>query len=254
VRTLCLTLAFDGTAFHGWQRQKNSRTVQGEVEQALLRIIGQTAVVHGAGRTDAGVHALGMTASFCTFATISCAGLAKGLNAVLASDIRVLAAREMADGFHARKSARAKTYQYHIRVAPVQLPTERLYSLHQPSGLDLKAMTTSLACLEGEHDFSSFEGAGSRDPEKSYCRGAVRRIFSASLTQSTSVMGTHLIITLTGDGFLRHMVRNIVGTLLLVGRNKMGYGDFTDVLAAKDRSRAGPTAPAHGLFLQEVLY
>lgn len=254
MRTLCLTLAYDGTAFHGWQQQKNSRTVQGEVEQALLAITGQTAVVHGAGRTDAGVHALGMTASFCTDTTISCAGLANGLNAVLAHDLRVLAVCEMADGFHARKSARAKTYQYHIRVAPVQFPTERFYSLHQRAGLDLKAMMASLACLEGEHDFSSFEGAGSRDPEKTSRRGAVRRIFSASLTHAPSAVGTHLIITLTGDGFLRHMVRNIVGTLLLVGRNKMGCGDFADVLAAKDRARAGPTAPAHGLFLLEVLY
>ncbi len=250
-RNIKLLLAFDGAGYAGWQKQRSAKTVQGSIEDKLYVMTGEEQCVHGAGRTDAGVHAFGMVANFHTEANIPCQGFVRGLNSMLPSDIRVLDASEVEIDFHARRSARAKTYWYNFSNGPVQLPTERLYSAHVFEELDIGAMQNSLAYLKGTHDFSSFEGAGSRNLELSG-RGAVRTILGASL-ETLGDGGKHRF-TITGDGFLRYMVRNIVGTMFEVGKGKLAQSDVATILAAKDRSAAGPTAPAAGLFLKEVLY
>ena len=250
-RNIKLLLAFDGTGYAGWQKQKAEKTVQGTIEEHLNTMTGEDICLHGSGRTDAGVHALGMVVNFHTTAKIPCQGFLQGLNSMLPKDIRVLAASEVGPDFHARRDARGKTYWYNFTVRPIQLPTERLYAAHVPGDLDFEAMRRGLSCLVGMHDFSSFEGAGSRDPE-SGGRGAVRTIIEAFLEADD---GRHIHrIVITGDGFLRHMVRNIVGTVFEVGRGRLAYSEVAAILAAKDRSAAGPTAPAAGLFLKEVYY
>jgi tRNA pseudouridine38-40 synthase len=192
-----------------------------------------------------------MVANFETGAGIPCPAFVKGLNSMLPADIRVLEASEVESGFHARRNARAKTYWYNLSSGPVQLPTERFYSAHVFRELDIRAMQQGLAHVVGTHDFSSFEGAGSRDQEFPG-RGAVRTIMAATL--ETVGGEDRLRFIITGDGFLRHMVRNIVGTLFEVGKGRLAQSAVAAVLAARDRSQAGPTAPAHGLLLKEVLY
>lgn len=253
MRTLLLLISFDGTEFAGWQRQKGQPTIQGEVEAQLARITNSVVTLHGAGRTDAGVHALGMTASFETSSTIPCAGLLKGLNCLLPPAIRVLVVEDKEPGFHARFNARGKCYLYHLTCGGVALPTRRLYAHHVPRPLALAPMRRSLELLLGTHDFSAFEGVGSRDLSYQGGRGAVRTIFRAELTAGEGD-NPALTIELAGDGFLRHMVRNIVGTLLEVGRERLRVEDFAAVLAGRDRTAAGATAPAQGLFLKEVYY
>ena len=250
-RNIKLLLAFDGTGYAGWQKQKSEKTIQGVIEEGLQVMTGEYYCLHGAGRTDAGVHALGMVANFETCTNIPCQGFAKGLNSLLPGDIRILAAAVVAADFHARRSARAKTYWYNLTNGPVQLPTERLYWTHIFPALDFAAMKAGLAHVTGTHDFSSFEGSGSRDPE-SIGRGAVRTIIKAGINKTGD--GNYHRFVITGDGFLRHMVRNIVGTLLEIGQGKLMPSEVADILAAGDRSAAGPTAPARGLFLKEVHY
>jgi tRNA pseudouridine38-40 synthase len=249
-RNIKLLLAFDGTGYAGWQKQKSDVTIQGVIEDRLHVMTGAHSCLHGAGRTDAGVHALGMVANFETTAEIPCQGFVKGLNSMLPAEIRVLGATEVEPGFHARRSAKAKTYWYNVTNGPVQLPTKRLYCTHVFTELDFVAMRTGLKHVTGSHDFSSFEGSGSRDPELAG-RGAVRTIFMASLKK---IGERNYRFIITGDGFLRHMVRNIVGTMLEVGQGKLAASEVAAILAARDRSAAGPTAPARGLFLKEVLY
>jgi tRNA pseudouridine38-40 synthase len=252
LRNIKLVIAYDGTCYAGWQKQRNEPTIQGLLEGALKKMTAAPAVVHGAGRTDAGVHALGMVANFTTGALIPCPGFLKGLNSMLPADIRILAATETDPEFHARRSACAKTYVYNICTAPVQIPTERLYSAHIPDHLDLDAMEDALISLRGSHDFSSFEASGSRDPRNTTGRGAIREILAARISQQEKE--GKIRMTITGNGFLRHMVRNIAGTLIQVGKGKITRPGFTEILVARDRAGAGPTAPAHGLFLLEVHY
>ena len=250
-RNIKLLLAFDGTGYAGWQKQKSDRTVQGVIEDKLHIMTGEELCLHGAGRTDAGVHALGMVANFHTEANVPCQGFVKGLNSMLSTDVRVLEACEVDPDFHSRLNAKGKTYWYNFDNGPVQLPTERFYAAHVPGDLDFEAMQSGLTHLVGMHDFSSFEGAGSRDPELSR-RGAVRTIIKASL-ETSGVRGNYRFI-IKGDGFLRYMVRNIVGTILEVGKGKLTQNDIVTILDAKDRSAAGPTAPPGGLFLKEIFY
>ncbi|MCF6289870.1 MAG: tRNA pseudouridine(38-40) synthase TruA [Desulfobacterales bacterium] len=251
-RNIRLLLAFDGTNYAGWQKQRDQKTVQGMIEAAINTMTSAPITLHGAGRTDAGVHALGMVASFHTRAIIPCTGFRMGLNSMLPVDIRVIEAGEAGDDFHARRSARAKTYYYDICTGPVQMPCQRLYSAHVPGRLDREAMRACARLLVGSHDFSSFEAAGSRDPSRKQGRGPVREIFSVRLI-NPPVAG-RFRFEITGDGFLRHMVRNIVGTLLQVGRGQRSPDEFMSVIAARNRAAAGPTAPARGLFLKEVHY
>ncbi len=254
MRNIRLTIAYDGTGYAGWQRQPNAPTIQGMVEAKIATMNGLPVSLHGAGRTDAGVHALAMVANFNTESHIPCLGFLNGLNSLLPDDIRVLDVREAALDFHARRSALGKTYQYRMRLGPVPIPTERLYSISLPEGLKIDAMRNCLAALLGERDFSSFEAVGSRDPLYAGGRGAVRKIFSARFDVDTRFRSGELLFRVSGDGFLRHMVRNIIGSLILVGLGKRSEDWFTEIVAARDRNLAGPTAPAHALFLEKVLY
>jgi tRNA pseudouridine38-40 synthase len=252
MRNIKILIAFDGTAYSGWQRQKGPPTIQGVLEERLAMMTGAPVTLHGAGRTDAGVHALGMVANFHTTARIPCQGFMRGLNSLLPDDIRILALEDVPAGFHARFSARSKTYFYQAITDPVIMPHKRLYYTHFPGKFDLDRMNEALTLVLGEHDFSSFEAAGSRDLKIKRGRGAVREIFSAGVAPLADDNG--FVVTIHGDGFLRHMVRNIVGTLAEMGIGKKDIDNFAEILYCRNRFAAGATAPACGLFLQQVTY
>lgn len=249
-----MTLAFDGTAYAGWQFQKEQPTIQGVLEAKLARMTAAKVRVDGAGRTDAGVHALGMVASFHTSAAIPVDGFRKGLNSLLPADIRVLEVAEEVTGFHARYSAVAKAYEYRLDFGDTQLPTERLYAHHLRQPLDRAAMQVCLQALVGTHDFSSFEATGSRDLSQVGGRGAVRTLFDASYRESGCGSGLHGFFQFVGDGFLRHMVRNLVGSLIEVGQGRLTSDGFMSIIQARDRTVAGAMAPARGLFLRRVYF
>lgn len=250
-RNIRLCIAYDGTEFSGWQRQTHDRTIQGEIEACLKRMTLDDISLHGAGRTDAGVHAEGMTAHFKTARSISTNEFIHGLNSLLPGSIRILYLKEVADDFHARFSAKRKKYRYTIFSGQIQPPTKRLYSLHVRDNLNLKTIKKCLQQLEGTHDFSSFENTGSRDKNKTSGRGAVRTIFEASLSQTGNEL---FFLDFIGDGFLRCMVRNLTGTLLDAGRGQLSAQTFEQILLSKDRNLAGAAAPPHGLSLIEVSY
>jgi tRNA pseudouridine38-40 synthase len=250
-RNVKLVIAYDGNDYCGWQRQKHDASVQGEIESCLIRMTNEEIFLHGAGRTDAGVHAEAMTAHFLTTSEIPCNDFQRGLNAMLPGAIRIFSVEDVNPDFHARFSAAGKNYQYSIYTGKIQPPRLRHHSLHVTAVLNLQEITHCLSIIEGTHDFSSFENSGSRDKDTIGGRGAVRTIFRASLVQETPDL---LLIEFIGDGFLRNMVRNLVGTLLEVGRGKITSEDFIRILQKKDRNAAGPTAPPHGLTLKRVLY
>lgn len=249
-RTIKLTISYDGTNYCGWQKQSNAISIQEEIEKRLSIILTANVVVHGAGRTDAGVHAKGMTAHFQTKKTLPPPTIANSLNSMLPPDIRIVECEEQETDFHSRYNATGKTYCYYIYTGKIQPPTQRFYSVHCPHVLNIDAMQQCLEVLTGTHDFSSFESTGSRDKSITTGRGAIRSITHTSLVHKEN----SLQITIEGDGFLRHMVRNIVGTLLDVGRGRKTAKDFRSIFEAKDRSKAGAKAPAHGLFLNRVYY
>lgn len=251
MRNIRLLIAFDGTGYRGWQRQKYDVTIQSEIEGRLIAMTGEQIVLHGAGRTDAGVHAEGMVANFHTGSGIPCQAFSRGLNSMLPVAIRILAADEVDDTFHARFSARGKHYLYRLYCGAVQMPQHRLYSLHHPAAIDIPAIRTCLRMLEGTHDFASFENTGSRDKTVPAGRGSVRTLFTADLHVTSQYDYEFIFI---GDGFLRQMVRNIMGTLLEVGRGKRSVEGFRQTLLGRERTAAGPAAPARGLTLKEVLY
>ncbi len=250
-RKVRLLIAYDGTDYSGWQRQRRAPSIQAEIENRLTTMTATRVDLHGAGRTDAGVHAEGMVAHFQTSATISCAAFQRGLNAMLPGSIRINRVDEADSSFHARFSAIGKEYRYLIYCGPVLPPQLHRYSLQVTAALDLPAIRHCLQLLPGSHDFSSFENSGSRDKSINSGRGAVRTIHRAELLPAES---EQFFFSFIGDGFLRNMVRNLVGTLLEVGRGKFSGKDFAAILAAKDRKMAGPTAPPQGLFLKRVLY
>ncbi len=251
LRNIKLLISYDGTSFSGWQRQRNERTIQGEIEYCLTRMTREKIDLHGAGRTDAGVHAEGMVAHFTTGSTISCQDFMRGMNSMLPGAIRVFAVDEVDLTFHARFSATGKCYHYNIYTGKIQPPHLRLYSVHVTRQLHRAAMIECLGILEGTHDFSSFENSGSRDKSLRSGRGAVRTIYRANLIETAS---SQLTFEFVGDGFLRNMIRNFIGTLLEVGLLQLSVGEFNEILHAKDRTKAAATAPPHGLFLREVLY
>jgi tRNA pseudouridine38-40 synthase len=237
---------YDGTAYHGWQLQADLPTIQGALELALERILGEPIRIHGSGRTDAGVHALGQVAHFVAEWGHGAEDLRRACNAVLPPDIAILSLEQSADDFHARHSAHAKTYRYHIRNVVGRSPLQRLYAWHVPYPLDLSLMQAAADALVGSHDFAAFglptDGTSS----------TVREILFARWERTPSD-GT-LAFSICGTGFLRYMVRSIVGTMVRVGSNKMTPEAFSAVLASRDRAAAGPTAPPHGLFLVSVEY
>lgn len=250
-RNIRLTIAFDGTDFSGWQRQKHDVSIQGEIERCLARMTNANINLHGAGRTDAGVHAEGMVANFETSSAISCSAFTKGLNSMLPEAIRIIETCDMPSEFHARFSATGKHYEYHMYIGKIMPPLERLYSLHAPFELNLDTMRLSLESILGTHDFSTFENSGSREKDKPSRKGAVRTITTAKIDK---IDDNRLRVTVIGEGFLRHMVRNIVGTLLEVGLERRTVEGFKAALAACDRNEGGPTAPPQGLRLKRVLY
>jgi tRNA pseudouridine38-40 synthase len=248
MRNLKLIIAYDGTDFAGWQIQPDAATVQGTLLLAIGRITGEKVLPQGSGRTDAGVHALAQVATFQTVSAIPTKNFVIALNDILPASIRVLAAEEVAPDFHPRKSAQAKTYRYRIYREAICSPFLSRYVWHYPYPLDEAALREAASLVEGEHDFTSFAAV---DPERGR-EGIsnVRRIFSSQWRKEAC----ELIYEVRGNGFLHHMVRNLVGTFLLVGKRTLKSADVTRILEAKDRSAAGATAPASGLYLVNVEY
>jgi tRNA pseudouridine38-40 synthase len=239
-----LTVEYDGTNYHGWQIQNNGETIQAILERALSTFFGGQIRVTGSGRTDAGVHALGQVANFHAQKEFDRYRLLRGLNALTPPDITVRDAEAVSDSFDARRDGRARVYEYHIINRPTPSPFYLRRAWHRHEPLDIDAMRSAIGCLPGEHDFSSFRAAG--------CDAAhpVRTIYHVTLEQR----GELLVFYIEATAFLRHMVRNIVGTLVEVGQGLRLPQSFAALLAARDRTKAGPTAPAHGLYLVEVKY
>ena len=242
-----LTIEYDGTAYHGWQRQASVPTIQHAIESAIAGISREAVTVIGAGRTDAGVHALGQTANFHTGAPLDPDAWRRALNALLPDDIAVTAAATVDDSFHARFSARGKRYRYVVMNRPSPSPLWRRSAWHLVRPLNLARMRRGAACLIGSHDFSAFRAA---DPVHRPSDDTVCRLTRCAIRRD----GDLVMFDLAGDRFLKYMVRNIVGTLVQVGMGTRAPREIKAVLAGKDRTRAGPTAPPQGLTLTAVAY
>ncbi len=246
-RRIRITVSYDGTDFHGWQVQSGLPTIQGALEAALAEIEGAVVQVAGSGRTDAGVHALAQVAAFSLLNPIPTANLLKAMNRLLPRDIRVLAVEETAPDFHPRFAAIAKTYEYRILRAEICAPFERRYVHHHPFPLDESCIVELAGLIEGEHDFSSFAASDDRDQEG---KSKVRRVFSSAVTRQ----GDLLVYRVRGSGFLKHMVRNIVGALIEGGKGNLTREDLLARLRPGCAVPGGPAAPARGLFLISVEY
>jgi tRNA pseudouridine38-40 synthase len=245
MRTFRMVLQYDGTGYVGWQRQERGESIQGLVEAALARIDGKAVTVHGAGRTDAGVHALAQTASVRLDTTLDPSTLGRALNANLPPAIRVTAVDVAGDEFHARFDARSKTYEYRIRNAAAVPPFERLYVWRVAQQLDLDTMQRAASPLVGQHDFGAFQGAGTE------VHTTVRRVLAARWQRSADGL---LVFEITGEGFLRHMVRRIVGTLVEIGSGRRPESEIARLLESGPVQDVARTAPACGLFLVRVEY
>lgn len=247
MRHIRLVVEYDGTALHGWQRQANGPTVQQHLEESLAKLLTHEVQVVGASRTDAGVHARGQVASFRTERPIPLHGIRRGLNSLLPSSIAIRAAEEVPDDFHPRFSATGKHYRYSIYRAPDRSPRWRGRAWHHPDPLDVARMWAGAEALLGEHDFAAFRAAGCT------ARTTMRRIDAIDLSAAPEDPEL-LRVDVRGNAFLRNMVRILVGTLTEVGRGYRDPAQVAEILASKDRTRAGITAPAHGLELIEVRY
>ncbi len=240
-----LVIEYDGSCFSGWQIQKDRPTVQGELEKALSRILNQTVKINGSGRTDAGVHALGQTANFTATTAIFPEDLKKGVNALIKTPIVIRKCSIADPDFHARYDAVSKEYHYHILNRDDPSALKRNYCSHIRQRLDLKIMNQCCDIISGCHDFKSFEASGS---PRSHTQ---RKIFSAVFEKKSR---HHIVFKIEANGFLRFMVRNIVGTIVLAGLSKISKEEFQSILRARNRKLAGPTAPPQGLFLMQVNY
>jgi tRNA pseudouridine38-40 synthase len=245
MRNLKMILEYDGEAYHGWQRQANGLTIQQVLEEKIAVLTGEAVKVIGSGRTDAGVHALGQVASFKTSAALPVLPFMKGINSLLPRDIAVTDLREADSAFHARYDAKSKVYLYQVVNGPVRPVMLRRRAWFVPGPLDIERMREAAEHFMGTHDFSSFCSTHSDAPDHVRTLTAVR--------VETGRRGL-IKIEMEADGFLRHMVRGLVGTLIEVGRGKRPAFDLPAVLCAKDRRLGGMTAPPHGLFLKEVRY
>jgi tRNA pseudouridine38-40 synthase len=240
-----LTIEYDGTLYHGWQIQRNGRTVQGEIENVLSIITGKSVRITGSGRTDAGVHALGQVANFHCDTDMEPEVFQKAMNSLLDKDIVIRKCQTVHESFHARYDAKSKIYHYKILNRPIPVAINRQYAWFIRKKLDRNAMRAAIVHLIGTYDFKAFEGAGS---PRSH---TIRQVMVANLVEKAD---GYMIVEIEADGFLRFMVRNIVGTLADAGRGKITPDEFKQILVSKDRNRAGATAPPHGLFLMEVKY
>jgi tRNA pseudouridine38-40 synthase len=258
MRNLKLVLAYDGSEFSGWQVQPDAATIQGTLASAIGRVTGEKVLPQGSGRTDAGVHALAQVATFTTESPIPAENLVKALNHILPPSVRVLVATEAPVEFHARKSAHAKTYRYRIYRGAVCPPFLARYVWPYPYPLDEQAIREAAGFVIGEHDFTSFAAVDSergRDGEAiSDLRSAVRSNVRQISVSRWERRAEELIYTVRASGFLHHMVRNLVGTFLLVGKGTLRPDAIIEILAARNRSAGGPTAPASGLYLESVEY
>jgi tRNA pseudouridine38-40 synthase len=243
--TFRITLSYDGTGFVGWQRQANGISIQALIEDALRVLDGRDVTVTGAGRTDAGVHALGQVAGFTIARELSADALVRALNGHLPAAVRVLAAEAVSPVFHPQFAARVKTYRYRLWNGEVMSPFERTYAWHVPGTLDVGAMRRAARLLEGRHDFAAFQAAGSS------VTTTTREVLESAIREPQSAL---LVYEITGTGFLRHMVRIIVGSLVEIGRGRQPIEWMASAIESRDRASAGPTAPPHGLFLVRVEY
>ena len=259
MRNIKLTLAYDGTDYSGWQAQPDQPTIQGEVARVLKQVSQQDVALHGAGRTDAGVHALGQVANFQTASRLSPSELHRAINALLPAAIRVLAAEEVPADFHARHSANGKVYSYRIVCDAVMPPFAARYALHHPGALDVHAMESATAHFIGEHDFTSFAASPDAGADSGERPSPVRTIWESSVLlvpamEPPALPSGTLQFRVRGRSFLRYMVRKMVGTLLDVGRGRLQPADVARILAARDPGQSGATAPPHGLFMERVEY
>lgn len=245
IKNYKILLEYDGTHYHGWQRQKEDRTIQEEIENAVFTITGQKVTLIGSGRTDAGVHAYAQTANFKCSTKLGPQDLLGGLNSLTSDEIVITSCEVVDDSFHARYDVKSKIYVYKILNRSNPAAILRHYAWHIKKELDLEAMRTAIFDLIGTHDFKAFEGTGS---PRSH---TTRSVLKADLTKE---IDGYLAFEIEADGFLRFMVRNIVGTMVDVGRAKISRDDFKRILDSKDRTQAGATAPPHGLYLKEVKY
>jgi tRNA pseudouridine38-40 synthase len=245
MRNIKIILEYDGTGYHGWQRQPNGITIQETLENAIHRITKEMVTLIGSGRTDAGVHAVNQVANFRTASAIGCYHMMRGINSVLPYDIVVKEASDVEDEFHARYSAKSKIYCYQICNRPVRPALLKNYSWHVYQAMDLTLMEQSLRVLVGTRDFSSF--CGTDDDAASH----VRTVMNTGIEKRGN---NSIHVTVEADGFLRHMVRNIIGTVVDVGKGNLPLSEFIGIVEAQDRTKAGVTAPPQGLFLMEVRY
>jgi tRNA pseudouridine38-40 synthase len=239
-----LTLEYDGTRYHGWQVQASGETIQAILERAVSTLVGRPTRVIGSGRTDAGVHALGQVANFISDKELRPYRVQRALNALTPADVTIKTVEIVPDSFHARRDGRSRIYEYRILNRPSPSPFHLKFAWHVHDPLDIAAMREAITCLEGEHDFSSFRAAG--------CDAAhpVRTVYRASLRPRDEL----IVFTVEATAFLRHMMRNLIGTLVEVGRQQRTPQSFAELLTARDRTQAGIKAPPQGLFLIEVKY
>ncbi|HPU29841.1 MAG TPA: tRNA pseudouridine(38-40) synthase TruA [Syntrophorhabdaceae bacterium] len=244
MRNIKLTISYDGTNYHGWQCQPDRKTIQETIKKAIERIVNHEVKVFGGARTDSGVHAMGQVANFFTEKTIDLLSLKKGLNSLLPKDIRVLDAKDVDNDFHARYSAKSKTYVYIILNTPFDSPFFHYYTWHVPYYLDTEIMHKAIKEIVGVHDFSAFK------KKNEIYKSNIREVLRAGVKRRKDF----IYILIEATGFLRYMVRNITGTLILIGKGKINANAMKDILESKNRDMAGQTAPAKGLFLKKIVY
>jgi tRNA pseudouridine38-40 synthase len=257
MRNIKLTLAYDGTDFRGWQIQPGQPTIQGALTDVVEKLTQRRLTIHGAGRTDAGVHASGQVAHFKTQSELTAGEFQRAFNALLPHAIRVAAAEEVGPDFHARWNAVSKTYHYRIYRGHVVPPFEWRYVQHDPYPLDFAAMAEAARIFEGEHDFTSFaasSGSEQDDRERTVTRVIYRSELLCSRGDDASSPAEQWVYVVRGRSFLRYMVRKMMGTLVDVGRGRLKSADISKLFELRDRSKSGPTMPAHGLCLAQVEY
>lgn len=244
MRNIKLVISYDGTCYHGWQCQPDLITVQETLIKAVERIVNHKIKLYGGARTDSGVHAMAQVANFHTVSKIETKNLLRGLNSLLPGDIRIKGVYDVEESFHSRYSARSKTYVYTILNRPFDSPFYTRYVWHIPYPLNVPSMNRAIKYIKGEHDFSAFKKKN--ESYSSHIRCVLR--------SGVKKRGDFIYVFIEATGFLRYMVRNITGTLVLIGQGRLKEDSISEILASKDRDMAGPTAPARGLFLKEIYY